>query len=118
MGRSVVVGRGIRLTYHRRLTPSIPVSVVKNNSRSELDVHGITFPKHTKFLLDSYTLQQLPEYVPNPERFDPTRWLPDAVAARKGTPAQVLDHFMYRAPFSQGRCVCVLMHAHIWACLC
>ena len=101
-----------------RLTPSLPVSLIKENSRSELDVHGITFPKHTKFLLDSYTLQQLPEYVPNPERFDPTRWLPDAVAARKGTPAQVLDHFMYRAPFSQGRCVCVLMHAHIWACLC
>ena len=66
-----------------RLTPALPMSVFKKNSRSEIDIHGVTFPQNTMFALDSMSLQRLPEYAPDPETFDPTRWLPDAVKARK-----------------------------------
>jgi cytochrome P450 len=38
----------------------------------------------------------------NVDEFRPERWLPEAVEARKGTAAEVLDHPLFSGPFSQG----------------
>ena len=57
-------------------------------------------------LLDTYSVGMDPAIVPNPDAFEPERFLPDAVQARVGTPAQVLDHAFYKAAFSQGARKC------------
>ena len=44
--------------------------------------------------------------MPDAHEFRPERWLPDAVVARKGTAAEVIDHPLLRAPFSAGARMC------------
>mmetsp|Transcript_2171 Transcript_2171/g.3637 ORF Transcript_2171/g.3637 Transcript_2171/m.3637 type:complete len:112 (-) Transcript_2171:64-399(-) len=44
---------------------------------------------------------------PNPQMFNPDRFSDDAVAARKGTKAEFLDHPMACKPFGFGARMCV-----------
>lgn len=44
--------------------------------------------------------------VSDPDQFKPDRWLPEAVEARKGTPAAMLDHPFFKGPFSEGARKC------------
>ena len=89
-----------------RLTPAVPAQVMKENSLSDLEIHGIVIPKGSLFALDTYSVGMDPDFVKDPYDFQPERWLPEAVEARKGTASEILDHPFYRAPFSQGSRKC------------
>ena len=82
--------------------PVHPSIMMKSNSVKEIEIHGTTLPKGSLFAFDSYSLGVDPTIVDNPEEFIPDRWTHEATLARKGTPAEVLDHQFYKDPFSQG----------------
>ena len=86
----------------QRLTPVHPTTMTKSNSAADIVVHGIKIPKGSVFVFDNFSVGVDPVIVPDPQTFDPERWLPEAVSARKGTRAEVLDHQFYKDPFSQG----------------
>eukprot|EP00804_Cyclotella_cryptica_P008771 CCRYP_015621-RA/>CCRYP_015621-RA protein AED:0.02 eAED:0.02 QI:311/1/1/1/0.5/0.33/3/287/576 len=89
-----------------RLTPAAPLTVLKENSLSDLDIHGSTIPKDSLIMLDGYSVGIDESIVDSPKEFRPERWFPDAVEARKGTAAEILDHPYYRDAFSQGSRKC------------
>ncbi len=90
------------LRESHRLTPVHPTVMTKSNSANTIEIHGVNFPKGSLFSFDSYSVGIDPAVVQNPENFDPQRWTDEAVASRKGTRAEVLDHQFYKDPFSQG----------------
>jgi cytochrome P450 len=69
---------------------------------TDLEIHGITLPAGSVFGFDSITKGNDPELLDDPEEFRPQRWFPDAVASRKGTRAEILDHPLFAGPFGQG----------------
>lgn len=89
-----------------RMTPAIPMSLVKSNSQADVELHGVTIPKGNRIALDTYSLGMDPEYVPDYNIFRPERWLDDEVEKRAGTPAEMIDHPLYRDPFSAGSRKC------------
>jgi len=70
-----------------------------------LDGHEI--PADTKFTMMLSAIQNDPDYVDAPDRFNPERWNPEEVAKRKGTPKEVLDHGLLAKPFSHGSRMCI-----------
>jgi len=66
------------------------------------EVYGVTLPAGSVVMFDSLTNVMDPELVEDPLEYRPERWLKDAVEARKGTPAAIIDHPFYSGPFSQG----------------
>jgi cytochrome P450 len=89
-----------------RLTPAAPVTIFKENSLADLEIHGSTIPKDSLLILDALSVGLDENVVENPKEFRPERWFPDAVEARKGTAAEILDHPYYRDAFSQGSRKC------------
>ena len=85
---------------HRMTAPSI--GGLRKETAEEVEIHGVKMPKGSMFVLDTYSVGVDPDIVDDPFVFKPERWFDDAVEARKGTPAEVLDHPFYKAPFSQG----------------
>jgi len=73
---------------------------------SQVEVHGETLPSGSMFVFNSQALGLDPNFVSNPDTFDPTRWLDDAVRDRKGTNLEILDHPLLRDPFSHGARKC------------
>lgn len=72
---------------------------------------GYNLPASTDVLVSPYLVQRHPAYWPDPERFDPDRFLPEGVAQR--------NRFVY-LPFGLGPRACigehlaiVEMHAHV-----
>merc|ERR1712196_747941 len=58
-------------------------------------------------ICDTRSIGMDAQIVSRPNEFDPTRWLDEEnVNGRKGTPAEVLDHPLYREPFSAGARKC------------
>ena len=90
---------------HRLTNPS-PLVPIKR-LYEDVVVHGVTIPAGNVVCFDSISKSYSPDLIEgNPEDFVPDRWLPDAVQARKGTPAAVLDHPLFRGPFSEGARKC------------
>ena len=89
-----------------RLTPAAPLTVFKENSLSDLEIHGSTIPKDSLLTLDGHSVGLDESIVDNPQEFRPERWFPEEVEARKNTPAEILDHPYYRDAFSQGSRKC------------
>jgi len=89
-----------------RITPSTPTSVMKENSLSDIEIHGSIVPKDSLFLMDSYSVGMDSAIVDEPNAYRPERWLPREVEARKGTPGEIVDHPFYRDAFSQGSRKC------------
>jgi len=83
-----------------RATPAFAALMWKGNSKSDVDIHNVTIPKGSMFQLGHISYDS--EYVEDPKTFRPERWTKEAVAARKDTKSEVLDHPFLRDPFSQG----------------
>ena len=86
------------------MTPAGALYTVKHIATDNVvSLHGRQLQKGDAVALDGYSIGMDPEYVGDPEEFRPERWLPEAVAARKGTPREVIDHPFLKEPFSQGK---------------
>lgn len=85
---------------HRLTSPS-PLSAFRILP-GDVQVHGVTLPENCTVVFDGYSRGRDPDLLEYVDEFRPERWLPDAVKARKGTPAEVLDHPLFSGPFSQG----------------
>ncbi len=95
-----------RLDYTRRVldevmrqTPS--VWFMARTTLDDLELGGHRIPKGSNLLLSPPTLHNNPRVWPEPSRFDPDRFLPDAVAAR---PAAAY------IPFGRGPHACIGSH--------
>jgi hypothetical protein len=56
------------------------------------NTHRVSLPANSVVQLDACSLQNDPDLVTDHRAFRPERWLPEAVAARVGTPSEVSDH--------------------------
>lgn len=94
------------LRESQRMTSPVGFSLGKENVMEDVEIHGKTIPKGSMFILDQRSVGMDPAVVKDPDVFDPTRWFPEEVEQRKGTPAEVLDHPLYKSPFSAGARKC------------
>jgi len=83
-----------------RATPAFAASMWKGNSKTDVDIHNVTIPKGSMFQLGHISYDS--EFVEDPKAFRPERWTKEAVASRKDTKSEVIDHPFLRDPFSQG----------------
>jgi cytochrome P450 len=95
-----------RLTYTRmilaesmRLYP--PAWAVGRRAIADFEIGGYHIPARSMVLMSQYITHRDPRFYPVPERFDPDRWLPDAVASR--------PKFAY-FPFGGGTRICIGEH--------
>ncbi|WP_315986104.1 cytochrome P450 [Streptomyces sp. t39] len=58
------------------------VVTLMRRSTEPVTLGGHEIPAETEVLISLYALHRHPELYPDPERFDPDRWLPERVAAR------------------------------------
>ncbi|XP_027444841.1 sterol 26-hydroxylase, mitochondrial isoform X2 [Zalophus californianus] len=84
-----------------RLYPVVPM-----NSRvvteKEIEVNGFLFPKNTQFVFCHYVVSRDPDIFPEPESFQPYRWL------RKSQPAALgVQHPFGSVPFGYGVRACL-----------
>lgn len=63
-----------------RLYPSAPV--IGRRSVAEAEVDGVRIPAGADVLVSPWVTQRHPDYWPDPERFDPSRFTPEAEAGR------------------------------------
>lgn len=82
-----------------RLYP--PVWVYGRTASEEVDVAGYALKRRTNVLISPFALHRLSEIWPDPERFDPDRFLPEREAAR---------HKLAFMPFGSGPRVCIGNH--------
>jgi cytochrome P450 len=83
---------------HRITNPS-PLVPMKR-IQMDVNLHGVDIPAGNVVIFDGISKSH--NLVKDPDKFEPDRWLPEAVEARKGTPAAVLDHVLFKGPFSEG----------------
>ena len=81
-----------------RLTLSLPSALTKSTGM-EVYVHGVKLAKNSTVLLNHVGKDS---YIDDLSKFKTERWVDDAVNARKGTEAEVIDHPLFRDNFSQG----------------
>lgn len=91
------------LTYTRmvlaesmRLYP--PAWAIGRRALEPFEVRGFIVPRRAVILMSQYIVHRLGAYFPDPERFDPDRWMPEASASR--------PKFSY-FPFGGGTRVCI-----------
>jgi len=80
-----------------RLYP--PAYIVGRRAVAEYTVGGYTFPARTIFVAPQFIVHRDPRWWPEPERFDPARWLDPAVT----TARPKMAYF----PFGAGTRICV-----------
>lgn len=88
----------------QRTSPAV-VGVMKTPSE-DIELGGYLIPEGTLVAFQPQGVVQDPELVDNPELFQPERWHEDAVAARKGTAKEIIDHKLLATPFSAGARMC------------
>ena len=79
-----------------RLYP--PAWAIGRRALEPFKARGFTIPKRSVVLMSQYIVHRDPRFFPEPERFDPDRWKPEATAAR--------PKFSY-FPFGGGNRVCI-----------
>ena len=94
------------LRENHRMTKPVGVNIVKENITDDVELHGTVIPKGNVFILESRSVGMDPKFVKDPDVFDPSRWFKAEVQKRKGTPAEILDHPLYKEPFSAGARKC------------
>jgi len=75
-----------------------PAWVIARQAREDTDVGGLRLPAGTLVLMSQWVTHHDPRHYPDPFRFDPERWAPDAAAVR--------PRFAYY-PFGGGSRVCI-----------
>jgi cytochrome P450 len=75
-----------------------PAWAVGRRAMEDVEIGGYTIPKGTVVLFSQYLLHRDARFFPDPDRFDPDRWLPER---QKGRPK-----FAY-FPFGGGTRVCI-----------
>lgn len=93
------------LRESHRLTTVAPMVPIKQTDK-EMSLCGYPIPAGSMVALDPVSVQNDPALLDEPQAFRPERFLPDAVAARKGTPAELVDHPLLATPFSSGARKC------------
>jgi cytochrome P450 len=88
-----------------RLFKTIGSGSLEKSSPVDLVLHGYEVPKGTYVSL-AMTKDSDPNLVEKPELFNPEMWSPEAVRARKGTDAEIIDHRLLADPFSAGARMC------------
>ena len=78
-----------------------PVYLYSRMSIADVTIGGYAVPKNTIVLISPLSVQHRPDLWPDPMRFDPDRFLPEAEDARPR------DAWI---PFSDGPRVCIGMH--------
>ena len=63
-----------------RLYP--PAWAIGRQARQQVFLGGYSLPQGSLVLLSQWVTQRDPRYYPDPERFDPSRWTPQAAASR------------------------------------
>src|SRR5207249_6468974 len=68
------------LAESMRLFP--PAWILGRQALEEVEVGGHRIPRRATVFMSPYVLQRTARWFPDPERFDPERWAPEAAAAR------------------------------------
>jgi cytochrome P450 len=84
------------LAESMRLYP--PAWAIGRRAIEPFEIRGFTIPRRAVVLMSQYIVHRLDTYFPEPERFDPDRWTPEASASR--------PKFSY-FPFGGGTRVCI-----------
>ena len=96
------------LKESQRVTPTLPFVNVKNDIPKDLVINGYHVPAGTTVIFSHMGIATDQTLAgPNPHLFDPDRFSDEAVAARKGTRAEFLDHPVACKPFGFGSRMCV-----------
>lgn len=82
-----------------RLYP--PVVILPRRTLDEVAIGGYTLAPRTLVFVNPYTIHHRPDVYPDPDRFDPDRWLPEREASRPRS------SFL---PFGAGPRVCIGIH--------
>jgi cytochrome P450 len=84
------------LAESMRLYP--PAWAVGRRALNDFEANGYRIPARSMVLMSQYIVHRDPRFYPDPERFDPDRWLPEIAATR--------PKFSY-FPFGAGTRICI-----------
>lgn len=84
------------LAESMRLYP--PAWIIGRRALGDYEINGYHIPAGAILLMSQYVMHHNPKYFPDPERFDPERWTPEAKEAR--------PQFSY-FPFGGGPRLCI-----------
>jgi cytochrome P450 len=82
-----------------RLYP--PIMMFARRTLEEVEIAGTVLPPRTLTFVSAYAQHRRPDVYPDPDRFDPDRWLPEREALR---------HKSSYLPFSAGPRFCIGIH--------
>jgi cytochrome P450 len=91
-----------KLQYTRRVLDEAlrmhSVTMLMRRTTEPVELGGVTLPAGSEVAFSLYAVHQDPRWFPEPERFDPDRWLPER---REGLPREAF------APFGAGPRKCI-----------
>ena len=97
-----------------RLTPTTPITVKMLEKdidmivpTSDGQINAYHAKSGTRICLNLRGIPMDPTYVENPTKFQPERFLPEAIQGRKGTKSEIMDHPAFADPFGRGRRRCL-----------
>ena len=94
-----------------RLYPAAPLYA--RDVVAEDEINGVSIPGGVRVMPFPYATHRHPDFWPDPERFDPDRWTPEAEAAR--------NPYAFH-PFAAGKRICLgnnfsLLESHVIAAM-
>lgn len=92
-----------------RLTPATPILAKTLEKDIDVVVDDACYKVEAghRISLNLRAIPMDPAYVDNPTLFQPERFLPSAVEARRGTPSEIIDHPSFADPFGRGKRRCL-----------
>ena len=86
-GRTPTADDLAKLTYARRVLTEVmrlypPAYILERRTTCDMQFGDFVVPAGKTIMLSPYAMHHDPRYYPDPERFDPDRWLPEESAKR------------------------------------